>query len=271
MAEWKVMTFNVLNGGEDRFEGILATIAEQRPDLLVLQECLGWEDGIRLARVAAALGLPENERHLHLGRARPRSSGRRYHVTIASRYPILSARDHAHPHFIGHCLVELCIDLGKSGSATVFGGHFDSHHENLRFVEARYLRSLIEPASFQTGQYLLLGDLNSLSRRDPYPDDFADLIRASGTDKYGHPPRFEVIDDLESFGWQDALRTRPLTLDWVTAERHRGGVHIDYRTDFIFASPRTAERLCGARVCREDATSDHRPVVASFDLAPTLA
>ncbi len=257
----KVMTLNVLFGGQDRFEAILALLARESPDLLVLQECLGWDDGERLRRVATTLG-PEGTIHAHLGIARPRGSGNRYHVSVLSRLPPRNLHVHNNPHFIGHALVQCELDAG--GPLTFFGTHYDAHHENLRFVEARYLRSLLDPDAFHEGLYLLAGDLNSLSRKDPYPVDLADRVRMAGVDKYGHPPRFDVIDELESFGWVDTLRHRPDSPAWVTARRIRNGVPIDYRTDYIYASPRMAERLLGARVVDVGEATDHNAVVATF-------
>lgn len=258
----KVMTLNILFGGEERMEALLAILAREKPDVLVLQECLGWEDGVRLRQVAAALGLPADEAHLRLGTARPRGSGKRYHVAVASRAPLRSVRVHNDAHFLGHCLVQCELEAGDP--LTLFGAHFDSHHENLRFVEARYLRSLLDPTAFREGAFLLLGDLNSLSRKDPYPVDLADRVRRAGVDKYGHPPRFDVLDELEDFGWVDALRHRPVSSHWVTAQRNRGGERIDYRTDYIFASPRMAERLLGAEVVDVGQASDHHALVATF-------
>jgi exodeoxyribonuclease III len=86
----------------------------------------------------------------------------------------------------------------------------------------------------------------------------------AGVDKYGHPPRFDVIDDLEAFGWVDTLRHRPASPEWVTARRDRGGVRIDYRTDYIYASPRMAERLISAQVVDVAGATDHNAVVATF-------
>lgn len=259
----KVMTLNILMGGEERMPLLLPLIARENPDVLVLQECLGWEGGERLGQVAAALNLPATEAHARLGIARPRPSGNRYHVAVVSRRPLRSARAHNNAHFIGHCLLECGLESGL-GPLTLFAAHFDSHHENLRFVEARYLRSLIEPAALGQGAFLLAGDPNCLSRADPYPVDLADRVRRSGMEKYGHPPRFEVIDELESFGWVDALRRRPVSSRWVTAHRHRGGEAIDFRTDYVFASPSLAERLLGADVVDVGDASDHHALTATF-------
>ncbi|RYZ40900.1 MAG: endonuclease/exonuclease/phosphatase family protein [Myxococcaceae bacterium] len=259
----KVMTLNILMGGEERMPQLLALIARENPDVLVLQECLGWEDGERLGQVAAALNLPATEAHVRLGTARPRPSGRRYHVAVASRRPLRSAQPHANAHFIGHCLLECELETG-AGPLTLFAAHFDSHSEGLRFVEARYLRSLLEPVAFGERSFLLAGDLNALSRADPYPVDLSDRVRRSRVDKYGHPPRFDVIDELEGFGWVDTLRLKPSSSRWVTARRDRDGEAVDFRTDYLFASPPLARRLLEADVVEVGTASDHHAVTATF-------
>ncbi len=243
----RVATFNTLFGGEDRLEGIIAVVRRASPDLLILQECLGWEHGARLKRVADAMGATDT----HLGEARPRNSGKRYHVAIASRRPMRIVRVHNDPAQLGHCVVEAEI-----GGIRILGTHFDSHNEDLRTREAAYVNSVVNLAQ----PVLLAGDLNALSRRDPYPADLAELVRRASVDKYGHPPRFDTIDALERAGWIDA---RPAG-DWVTARRDRGGVRIDYRTDYIFCSPPLATRLIGASVVPADGASDHEALLAEF-------
>jgi exodeoxyribonuclease-3 len=258
----KVMTFNVLFGGQDRFDSILALLSRVQPDVLVMQECLGWEGTDKLRQVASALGLAADEHHIHLGLARPRGSGSCYHVALASRRPLRAIQIHNDPRHIGHCLVQCQFDSG--GALTLFGTHYDAHNEDLRLIEARYLSSLLSQATLREGLFLLAGDLNSLSRRDPYPSNLDELLRAAETQKYGHPPRFDVIDTLESFGWVDALYHRQQPAEWVTARRQNNGVQIDYRTDYIFASPRMAERLLSAEIVDVGDSSDHQAVVATF-------
>ena len=253
-----LMSFNVLFGGEDRFPAILDLLAREMPDVLVLQECLDWEDGDRLSQAAEAIGAPE----VFLAKARPRSSGSRYHIAVASRLPIRSSKVHNNPHFIGHCIAEVAIE----GGMTLFGCHFDAHHENLRFVEARFVRSLIDPAKFAAGRYVLAGDLNSLSAADPYPAHLAEIHQAAGHIKYGSPPRFDVMGDLFDFGWIDTLRHKPLNGSWVTARRDRNGVMVDYRTDYILASPAMARLLNTAHVIEVGEVSDHNAVLARFDV-----
>ena len=255
------MTFNVLTGAEDRLARVLEVIREAAPDVLVLQECLGWEGGAELDALASALGVSRDR--VALAEARPRGSGKRYHLAVAARAGVGDLRVHADPAFVGHAIARFDVDVGAA-RVHVVGAHFDAHSESLRFVEARTLRSLL--AAEAPGHLLLLGDLNSLSRRDPYPADLGELLIRAGTHKYGHPPRFEVIDEIETMGLVDVLRLRPHAGPWVTARRDRGGIAIDYRTDYVFASPPLAERLVRCDVLPSRGASDHEPVLAVFDV-----
>src|SRR5215212_3332060 len=103
---WSALTWNILFGGEERFDSILALLARLKPDVVVLQECLGWEEGDRLSRAAGALGVPYIEKHATLGHARPRPSGRRFHVARLSRFPIVRTNTHADPAHVGHVILE---------------------------------------------------------------------------------------------------------------------------------------------------------------------
>jgi exodeoxyribonuclease-3 len=264
----KIMTFNILAGGgdESRFGGILEIIRHTQPDVLVMQECLGWEDGERLKLVAHVMDIPAKPTGSYLGIARPRVSGRRYHVAVASRFPMQNVVTYNSPFFLGHCIVKFEISV-KQQTITLFGTHFDARSENLRFVEARYLRSLIDVEAFNAGYYVLMGDLNSLSKRDPYPANLEELLLKSWTTKYHFPPRFEVLEELESFGWIDTLHHHnDQQRKWVTAIRNRGGVRIDYRTDYMFASPEMAEMLVKTDILEAEGVSDHNPVIAIFRL-----
>jgi len=253
----KLMTFNILQGGGDeaRFRGVLDVIRRTAPDILILQECLDWENGERLKRVAEVL----NVSHARLAEARPRGSGKRYHLGVFSRLPWESFEVHNSAAFLGHALVKFQVDWGGQ-PLHILGAHFDAHNENLRFVEARYLRSLLDGAEFREGLYALAGDLNALSAHDPYPPDLEALLRQSMTTKYHLPPRFEVMEEMAEFGWLDGLYLHPPSR-WVTAPRYRGGVHIDYRTDYLLFSPRLAGRVAQVEVVPLNDESDHFPVL----------
>jgi exodeoxyribonuclease III len=262
------MTWNILFGGEDRFERILALLERVRPDVAVLQECLGWEDGVRLARAARAIGAPAGPAHAVLGHARPRGSGRRFHVAIASRFPLSSVTTHADPARVGHCILEAHIEA-PGGRVVVLGTHFDAHGEDERVRDARTLCDLAPRRRVLEERVLVAGDLNALTRRDPYPADLEALLRAAGTTKYGLPPRFDTMEILDRQGFVDLLhrdRSAPRRsgAPWVTAVRSKGGVRIEYRTDYLLASPALALGALETSVLDSDGASDHEPVIARF-------
>jgi exodeoxyribonuclease-3 len=265
---FKILTFNILLGGgsDHRFGLILDLIQRAAPDVIILQECLKWEDRVRLEQMAEAGSLPVDPQHLHLGTARPRGSGDQYHVVVASRLSMKNIQVSNNPFFLGHCIVKFQV-MVNGQIVTIFGTHFDSHSENLRFVEARYLRSLLEPEPFFEGHSILAGDLNSLSLRDPYPPNFEALLRQSETLKYHLPPRFEVTQELESFGWVDSFYAQPSMPEfWVTAPRSRGGIQIDYRIDYVFVSPSLVPCLKKTEIIEAGEASDHNPVLATFEI-----
>jgi exodeoxyribonuclease-3 len=262
----KVMTFNILFGGgdNDRFTKILNIITITKPDILILQECLGWEDSNRLEQVATVMQIPFMKNFAFLGQARPRGSGKRYNVAIFSHLSMQETVVYNDANFLGHCIIKTSVSFAGE-EITIFATHFDSHNENLRFVEARYLRSLINKIDFQQRLFLLAGDLNSLSTKDPYPSNFTGLLKQSNTLKYNIPPRFDVIEELESFGWIDTLYyKKQLQPSWITAPRDRGGVKINYRTDYIFTSTKLAEHLQSVEIIDCGEASDHFPVIANF-------
>jgi exodeoxyribonuclease III len=256
----------VLLGGEDRFDAICAILAAEQPDLLVLEECLGWEDGTRLAAVAATIGVPADERHMVLGAANRRPSGRRHHVALLSRAPIAHSRVHA-PNEVAHCMVEATLHDGTDGAPfAVIGAHLHANDEDSRLLEVEALLDIAPADAVRSGAWILCGDLNSLSRHDPYPDDLDQQLARAGIHKYGHPPRFEVMDRLFAAGWIDALRERPRCERWVTARRARGdaGAVVDTRTDYVLLSPALAPRLVAADVVDVNGASDHHAVVAEL-------
>jgi len=258
------MTFNVLMGGEDRFDAICGILAAERPDVLVLEECLGWEDGARLRRVAEAIGVPADERHTVLGSANRRPSGRRFHVALVSRAPIARSTVHA-PTEVAHCVVEAELDTG-GGPLVVVGAHLHANDEDSRLVEVEALLDIVPPDALRSGDWVLGGDLNSISRHDPYPRDLDDHLARAGVHKYGHPPRFDVMDRLYAVGWIDALRERPNGQRWVTARRARGeaGAAVDTRSDYVLLSPSLLPRLIAADVVDVGGASDHHAVVAEL-------
>ena len=258
----RVMTYNVLKGGQERMAKIAHVIRAQRPDLLVLQECLGWEDGdSHVQAVAAAMEVEADEAHARVGRSSPRASGRCYNVSVLSRAPMVGFTVHADPSALAHCIVEARVGW-DGGTLTLYGTHFNAHDESHRVAEACYLGTL--SGGSLPEWCLLAGDLNALTPDDPYPQDLGERFLTHGVRKYGHPPRFDVMRKLQVQGWRDTLHARTRAREWITAWRPHGHPTLGLRTDYILASPPMLERLERAWVVPDYDASDHAPVLADF-------
>lgn len=246
----RALTLNVLFGGEDRFTALCDVVKSAAPDVVILQECVGWEHG-RHREMAAALGFPVDNALLGLGNPRP--SGTRYNIAILSRFPILRTVTHATG--FAHCALEAELDV-QGERIVVVGTHLVWSSEDERLQEAAHLLDVAKHA------HILAGDLNALTRHDPYGPDLDEKLQRAGIHKYGHPPRFDVMDALLSAGWVDALRARPRDARWVTALREKQGVVVETRSDYVLVSRALAPRLQLAEVVDVGEASDHHAVIA---------
>lgn len=271
----RVLTQNVLMGGEDRFDALCDVLRAARPDLLVLQECLGWQDGVRLRTLAHCCDIPEDDRHLFLSQSNPRGSGKRYHVALLSRAAILTVR--AHTDGFAHSVLDATVAVpttaspGPGPTLRILGAHLVSSHEDARLAETDVLLSLVL-ASLARGEDLIVaGDLNSLSPRDPYPADLAERFVQLGISKYGNPPRFDVLRRLFSVGLLDSFDRRKPDAPWASAVRGRRdggpdqGLRVLTRTDYVLLSARLAQRLVDGGIVDVGQASDHHAVYADLN------
>ncbi len=144
----------------------------------------------------------------------------------------------------------------------MLGAHLVWSDEDARLGEVGELLRLAPPLALASRAVVLAGDLNALARHDPYPPDLDLHLARAAIDKYGRPPRYEVIDRLLAAGWVDALHTRRRTDRWVTARREGDGHAVDTRSDYVLISPPLTAHLLGAEVVDVGQASDHHAVVA---------
>lgn len=280
----RVMTQNILFGGEARFEALCQVLAAARPDVLCLQECLGWEDGVRLPQLAQALGLPADEAHVYLSPSNPRGSGRRFHLALLSRLPILTARSHTAG--FGHSLLQATLALPPDDALpsaenppktlTVFGAHLVAGNEDQRLAETEVLLDHLNPHLHRGAPIVLLGDLNALSPEDPYPPDLDARFTRLGITKYGSPPRFDVMRRLLTAPLFDTLPQRAPNTPWATAIRGRrspgppSDERVETRSDYVLLSADLVEDLTDCGIVDVGTASDHHGVYADLRLRASL-
>jgi exodeoxyribonuclease-3 len=257
------MTYNVLTGGQDdgdpaRLALIAETIRSVAPDILILNECNGFEsEGYRtLYRLEAELGMR--------GVLAPAQSG--FHVALfIRRGRLLETR--LLNREVHHAVLAATLEI-DGGVLRVIGAHLNPFGGDARLLEVQHLIRFIREE-----HVFILGDLNSLSPHDIgtcQPERWLPRRRARHVlPESGGRIDTRAISALEGAELVDVFRSRGAAEP--TALTRRGADSDDYkvRIDYVFASPRAAERVTHAeRVtgARVEAASDHYPLF--LDVAP---
>jgi exodeoxyribonuclease-3 len=251
----KLATWNV-NGIRARQAQVQAWIAHERPDIACLQEIKASSD-----QVPAALCEMEGYWcYWHGGKG---YSGVALHVSkaFAPERPTF-----AHPSFDYEnriATVEVATAAGDLTVASVYvpnGGK--DFRAKMQFLEAMDAYA----ASFHSSgrRLALMGDMNvARTDRDVHPKERKP--RAIGQ----LPEERAIIERLISRGFVDVGRALDPDNDglftWWAPWRNMRQRNIGWRLDHVFVSEALASRATACPVQKDIGTSDHAPVVATFE------
>lgn len=262
----RLMTYNILTGGRDgpddaRLAKVCALVSGVQPDILVLNECNGFDErGYRtLYRLERELGMRGVLAHASTG----------YHVCLFVRTAAL-VETQCLDREVHHAVLAATLDIGGR-RLTIVGAHLSPFGGEARLIEVQHLiRFLREEHVF------VLGDLNSVSPRDaaacrvddwiprrrarhllfdgslPQSTDPGPRIDTRAVAALEHSELVDTFADAQG-NFVPTMLTR-LCSDWESYQ---------VRIDYIFATRSAAERI----VRRErvdgalaDAASDHYPL-----------
>ncbi|NES31749.1 endonuclease/exonuclease/phosphatase family protein [Micromonospora terminaliae] len=264
----RVMTWNIRTGGRDRDgtdrrDRIAAVVADQRPDLLALQELRGLDSGGGLAGLAERVGMAP-----HLARS---CFGQPVAVLVRPPLRVLRASRVRRPFH--HAAARVQVGTA-AGPLTVISTHLNPYSGGRRRMEADWLAAAVR----RTGGdlTLLAGDLNTL---EPAVDHtarlagLAPLYRRRHLRRDGRTVDTRAVARLLDAGlvdlWPRTGGGEPAGLTVPT--RHGGAEFAGMRLDYLLATPALAATARAVRVVRggdADSASDHYPVVADLALAP---
>jgi len=148
----RVMTYNILNGGENREAYILDVIQTAKPDVVILQEVF-TEDFLKF--LSHALGM-----NYYIGKGNKKRK-----VALLSKLPVLAFKSH-HPLFpIWRNLIDAKIEYEPHKTARIIGVHPIANlgivFEVWRQWEAKYITNHVR--SFQNIPCLIAGDFNAIA------------------------------------------------------------------------------------------------------------
>jgi len=248
----KIATWNV-NGIRARQTQLQEFIEREQPDVLCLQE-------IKASLDQLPVWLCDLEGYWCYWHGGKGYSGVGLHVRKASR-PERPAFNH--PQFdFEHRIVSVRLPQATVASIYVPNGGKD-FPAKMRFLEAMDAYA----AEFQAaGQPLVMcGDLNvALTDMDVHPKE----RKLNGIGQ--RPDERALMERILSHGLVDVHRRferdNADLFTWWAPWRNMKERNIGWRLDYVFASQAIADRAVSCVVQREFGTSDHGPVVATFDV-----
>jgi exodeoxyribonuclease-3 len=252
----KLATWNV-NGIRARHAEVLEWIDRERPDVICLQELKASPDQVPITLCT----MEGYWCYWHGGKG---YSGVGLHVSkaIAPDPPAF-----IHPPFDYENRIVTVDVVSAAGSLTVASVYVPNGGKDFKakmaFLEAMDTMA----ASYQTSGRLLaiLGDINvARTERDVHPKERKP--RAIGQ----LPEERAVIERILSRGLVDVGRALDPDNDglfsWWAPWRNMRQRNIGWRLDYVFASDVLAARAAACPVQASVGTSDHAPVMATFDV-----
>lgn len=248
----RVLSYNILYGGEDRLSHIANVIEAQQPDVVALLEANSRANAEALA---AQLGM-----QLTFGEA-----NNEFHIAWLSRLPLLKTENYRLPIF-SKTLLKIEV-AWRDTTLALFATHLQAGRELendlYRVREMQAILTILQQHSHQP--HLLAGDLNALHPQDQYNFALYLATAAEGEEKQMSPDQIsrQVITLPLEAGYTDCYRALHPKLSGYTYALPTPALRLDY----IFASPMLAPHLqaCDIVTSAEAiVASDHLPLWAEF-------
>ena len=258
LATWNINSVRLRAGLVQRF------LADERPDVLCLQECKSPVEKIPL-EAFQALGY----RYI-VARGQKGYNG----VAILSKLPLMDAgdKDFAQLGHARHVAARLENGITIHNFYVPAGGDIPDREQNVKFGQKLdFLTHMRDDFhANRPEKAILVGDLNIAPREDDVWNHKALLKVVSHT-----PVEVDLFEDARAAGgWVDVTRQdipegrlyswwSYRSPDWDAADKGR-------RLDHIWASADIGAAAHGSRILRAargwEQPSDHAPVIAAFDL-----
>jgi endonuclease/exonuclease/phosphatase family metal-dependent hydrolase len=252
--DFRLMTYNILDGGMGREQLILDVLKMIGSDAVLLQEVT---DPSIVQGFATTL-------NMHFFFARGNS---KRHLALLSRFPIISSHSY-HPFPLRHALLEATIEHASNRYIHLFGVHLQAHYtvfnEWWRTWEIKTILQRI--TKYHSNPSLIAGDFNAVAPEDrvnmqALPARFKIILFLQGRRIFRH-----TIAKIISAGFIDCYRVLHPCNDGFTLPTPVPHVRLDY----IFASQSLARYIQRCDVVTEPPAvhkaSDHYPIMAEFEL-----
>lgn len=258
----RVVTWNVWGRYDDweaREAAVVATLAEVRPDVVVLAESWATATDSQCARLAGPLGLPH---HTFSGVPAQEDESALSGVAVLSRWPTTRTASHT----FGAARVEEVEIAGPRGALQVYGVVLDAWWFDESEARQRAVRDLlghVRHAADERVPLIVCGDFNC----DPESDEIRMLTGRTAVPV----PGLSFYDAWEVAGARGD--PDPSGATWSSTNPHAATLlWPDRRIDYVFSATRrrggvghpVAARLLGSEPVDGTWASDHRAVLADL-------
>jgi endonuclease/exonuclease/phosphatase family metal-dependent hydrolase len=247
----RILSYNILAGGQERLPLITRVIQKQQADVVALVEANSRSNAEALAH--------QLEMGLTFGEANGKA-----HVAWLSRLPVIRSENHRLPIF-AKTLLQIEI-LWEGAPLALFATHLksgqDQKGEQQRLAEMQAILGILNPLRDQP--HVLVGDLNTIHPTDSSnAAEYLATLRERGDDLPDLQFPRQDIPLLLKAEYVDCYRAlHPMTPGYTSHTTHPA-----LRVDYIFVSLSLARRLSGCDIVMEGEAglaSDHFPIWAEF-------
>jgi exodeoxyribonuclease-3 len=248
----KLMTYNILNGGEAGIDLVIDVVKQHAPDYLTINEANTFTANGHaiLKKIANEANFPYYELAL--------SGEYDYHVAALSKYPFKKVQKLT--PLMRACIIALVeTELGDISIASL---HLTPYTEDLRHPEI----DLITNYQKQYKNTILMGDMNSLSKYDNYDENMIKNFNEMQLKKFTTDERLrlDAIEKILSVGYFDSAYELKKNEEYTAPTAiNEYGAHSNMRLDYIFLSQSLLPHLKSYEVVKDEHTekaSDHYPV-----------
>ena len=251
------MTYNCYNGAVETLDKIIDTVNAARPDYLTINEANKFDanDNHIMRQFAEKTGFS----HYHLELC---GDGNEYHVAALSKSPFVSITA-IKP--MSRAAILAVVDT-KIGHTAFLSTHLSPFSELARLAEVAKVTNALKPYP----NSVIMGDLNSLSSKDEYPEDFIEDFNSGQIRKFttDGAVRFDVMRTLYKAGYIDIASLFELEREnTVPTSVNQDAEHSTMRLDYILISQALKEKATSYQVIKDALTevaSDHYPVVVDI-------
>lgn len=217
----RLLSFNILDGGEGRADPLAEIILAQRPDIVALVEADRPEV---VERIAGRLGMEHVE-----------AVGKRHAVCLLSRWPIVESVNHGQLEAeLTNCFLEAVVRVDSNHPWHIGVVHLhprarkEDDHQRQREVDC--ICKITAPLRESGQPHLLVGDLNSDSPIQKINPDFCKpATRKAWIENGGMIPR-GAVERLLQHGYIDSLAAlHPAEAGHMASfTTHNPGQRVDY-------------------------------------------